>query len=106
MRVDQAGVRAFPPCRTRRERMGHRSVAATGEPLSGADQQAGDVVLAAGLVGRAHQPGAELIEGQIEAQQGFEKRIGELAGETVRAEKEEIAGLRLKLEDVRRDLLL
>ncbi len=72
----------------------------------GADQQAGDVVVAAGLVGCGDQPRAQLVEGNIDAQDGLDERIGELAGEAVGAEQKQVAGFGFKLEDVGSDAAL
>ena len=71
---------------------------------AGAHQQAGDVIVAAGFVGRAHQPRAQFVEGKIDAQQRLDQRVGEFARETVGTEQKEIAGLGFEFESVGRNL--
>jgi hypothetical protein len=56
-----------------------------------ADQQAGDVVVAAGAIGGIHQACAEFIERQIGSEHGFDQRVGEFAGQPIGAKQKEIA---------------
>jgi len=55
-------------------------------PLSlGPDQEASNVVVASGLIGGSDQTRAETLKRQVEAEQGFEQRVGELSSEPVGA---------------------
>src|ERR1700728_4856380 len=72
----------------------------------GANEEAGNVVVAAGLVGGGDKARAELLKGKIEAQQRLEVRIGELARQAVGAKQEEVSRLSFQLEDIGRDGVL
>ena len=49
----------------------------------GAHQQAGYVIVTAGLIGGFHKPAAQLAEEKIQPQQRLDKRVGDFPGETV-----------------------
>ena len=59
--------------------------------------------MAAGLVGCVDQPRAQLVEGNIDAQDGLDERIGEFASQAVGAEQEQVAGFGFQLKDVGSD---
>jgi len=71
-----------------------------------ADDQAGDVVVAAGFVGCLDEAGAELIErggvgaGDGGVEKALDSFVGELSGEAVGAEQEEVARLDFGFEDI------
>jgi hypothetical protein len=75
--------------------------------LVNADEEAGDVVVAAGFVGCLDKAVAVLFEGKAGrgggVEEGFDFGVGQLGGEAVGAEEKEVAGLGVDFNDVGSD---
>ena len=71
-----------------------------------ADQEAGDVVVAAGIHGCLDKLGALDRESETGAQKRLDLFVGKLAGQAVGTKQEKIAGLSLPLKHVRGHAIL